>query len=167
MAVRSLNRQSGTTGLRATTAHSIDIVSDSAAGDRLKLKDSGGTVRELVDTSSTQTLTGKTAGFLDPVASAAGDGAITITPGTVKITKGSAAALTLAAPTAAQEGTFLTITSQTAFAHVVTATSLLGDGVSGSPHTTATFAAFIGATITLEAINLIWNVVSLKGVTVT
>lgn len=83
------------------------------------------------------------------------------------ITKATAAAITLVAPSKAQDGLTLVFTSLTAAAHVITATTLLGDAVSGSPHTTATFAAFIGATITLQAQNGIYNVVSTTGVTIT
>jgi hypothetical protein len=97
---------------------------------------------------------------------ASGDGAIAIASGTVVITKGSAAALTLAAPTAAQAGTRLRIISQTAFAHVITATNLIDDGVTGGAKDTATFAAFAGAAIELEAVNQKWAVVSKNVVTV-
>lgn len=83
------------------------------------------------------------------------------------ITKATAAAITLVAPSKAQDGLTLVFTSLTAAAHVITATTLLGDAVSGSPHTTATFAAFIGATITLQAQNGVYNVVSSTGVTIT
>jgi hypothetical protein len=86
----------------------------------------------------------------------------------VNITKATAlSSTTLAAPSTASNGVQLTLTSQTAAAHVITATSLVGDAVSGSPHTTMTFAAYIGATITLIAQNGIWNVKSSTGVTVT
>ena len=83
------------------------------------------------------------------------------------ITKATAAAIVLVAPSKAQDGLELVFTSLTAAAHVITATSLLGDAVSGSPHTTATFAAFIGATLTLKAENGVYNVVSSTGVTIT
>jgi predicted RecA/RadA family phage recombinase len=94
------------------------------------------------------------------------DGAIAIAPGIVRLTKGSAAAMTLAAPTAAQEGTELIITAGSAYAHVVTATGLYEDGVTGGSKTTATFGAFAGATITLRAVNLKWTVVSKNVVTI-
>jgi hypothetical protein len=98
---------------------------------------------------------------------AAASGAIALVPGTVVITKtGSLAAMTLAAPTAAQDGLTITVTSATAFAHTITATSLIEDGVTGGAKTTATFAAFAGATIVLVAYNLKWHTVSLKAVTV-
>lgn len=97
---------------------------------------------------------------------ASGDSAIAVQSGTVVITKGSAAALSLAAPTAEQGGTRIRITSATAFAHVVTATGLLFDGAEATGDDTATFAAFPGATIDLEAVNQKWNVVNAKAVTV-
>ena len=83
------------------------------------------------------------------------------------ITKATACLFTFVAPSEAQNGLVVVITSLTAAAHVLTATSLLGDAVSGSPHTTGTFAAFIGTTLTLQAQNGIWNVVSSTGITVT
>lgn len=88
-------------------------------------------------------------------------------PRNFPITKASACLITLVAPSKAQDGLELVFTSMTAQAHVITATSLLGDAVSGSPHTTATFAAFIGASLTLQARNGIYNVISSTGVTIT
>ncbi len=92
--------------------------------------------------------------------------AIPVFTGTVKITKATAALCGIVAPTAAQDGTTLVITSATDAAHTVTGVALIADGVTGSPHSTATFAAFKGATITLMACNQLWNVVSSTGVTV-
>lgn len=84
------------------------------------------------------------------------------------LTKATAlASTTFAAPGKDQDGLQVTFTSQTAAAHVITATSLWGDAVSGSPHTTATFAAFIGASLTVKADNGLWNVVASVGVTIT
>lgn len=88
-------------------------------------------------------------------------------PRNFPILKGSAAAIVLVAPSKAQDGLVLEFTSLTAFAHVITATTLLGDAVSGSPHTTATFAAFIGATLRLEARNGVYNVIGAVGVVIT
>jgi hypothetical protein len=89
------------------------------------------------------------------------DGAIAIQSGTVLLAKtGSAGAFTLAAPTAAQAGTRLRIINQTAFAHVITSTDNLDDGVTGGAKDTATFGAFAGASLELEAVNLKWSVVS-------
>ena len=94
------------------------------------------------------------------------DGAIATSGNVAVLTKGSAGAYTLAAPIAAQEGMEITIVSQTAFAHVVTATGLINDGVTGGSKNTMTFAAFAGAAITLVANNLKWAVVSKNVVTV-
>lgn len=101
------------------------------------------------------------------VTNISGDGAITIAAGIVTMSKGSAAAITLAAPSAAQEGTVITITSRSAYAHVVTATSLVEDGITGGAKTTCTFGAFVGASLTLVAINLKWHVVSKNVCTIT
>lgn len=94
-----------------------------------------------------------------------GDGAITITPGTVVLSKGSAAAITLAAP-ASQDGTKITVTSTTAFAHVITfpATTLF-NGTTGAK-TTATFAAFKGASVVFIAIGTSWLVEAVNNVTI-
>lgn len=100
-------------------------------------------------------------------------GAITVASQTAVITKtGSLAAMTLAAPVVGapsaggQDGTRIRITTTTAFAHTVTATTLINDGVTGVPHTTITFAAFAGASIELEAYNGLWNVISKNVATV-
>lgn len=80
---------------------------------------------------------------------------------TFVITKATALATTvLPAPTVAQNGLRLTFTSQTAAAHVITATALLNNGLTGSPFTTATFAAFAGAGFTLVANAGLWNVLA-------
>lgn len=96
------------------------------------------------------------------------DSAITFTEGlnVAKLTKGSAGAYTLAAPTAIQEGTRLLLLCQSAFAHVVTATDLLDDGVTGGAKDTATFGAFVGSSLDLIAINLKWHVVGKNVVTI-
>ncbi len=83
------------------------------------------------------------------------------------IYKATAAAITLVAPSVQQNGVRLSFSSATAAAHVITATSLLEDGASGAPHTTATFAAYIGAGLTLMANNGVWQVMSNTGVTIT
>lgn len=92
------------------------------------------------------------------------NGALTVFNGTNIITKGSIFTGTLAAPIAAQEGSIFTITNKLAFAHVITATALVNAGDAGSPYTTLTWPAFVGASITLVACNLLWNVISNNGV---
>jgi len=67
-------------------------------------------------------------------------------------------AMTLAAPTAAQEGNIITIFSDTTNAHTLTATSLLANGT--ALKTTATFPAFRGAGLILRACNGVYHVLS-------
>jgi hypothetical protein len=86
---------------------------------------------------------------------------------TYTLTKGSAAAISLLAPNTVQAGTVINITSGSAFAHVVTATGLVQDGVTGGAKTTITFAAFVGASVVLVASQQKWNVLALKAVTIT
>lgn len=94
------------------------------------------------------------------------NGAATIASGTVLFTKAGVLAATLAAPTAGEAGTRITFISQTDNAHTITATDLIDDGVTGGAKDLATFAAFAGASITLEAVNLKWAVVASNNVTV-
>lgn len=91
------------------------------------------------------------------------DGAITVAPGKVNLTKATAGAYTLADPTQAQNGLVIEITSRTNAAHVITGVTI-HDGTTGV-HTTLTFAAYIGASITLRAENGKWNVISANAVT--
>lgn len=88
------------------------------------------------------------------------DGAIAIVDGTAIISKTSAAAMTLAAPTALQNGIVLRIAAGTAYAHVITATGLIDDGITGGAKNSATLGAFVGACVTLMAYNLHWILVS-------
>jgi hypothetical protein len=92
------------------------------------------------------------------------DGAITILNGDVYITKGSAAAITIAAPAAGtDDDKFLFINSETAFAHVITCASVgfNGKGSSG----TLTFGAAKGNSVVLKARNGHWWVFAPNGVT--
>lgn len=101
--------------------------------------------------------------FLVPalVANADTTHAIPIAGGTVVMTKGSASAFTLAAPTATtQDGTRMTFLNGSAYAHVITATGLIHDGVTGGAKNTATFGAFLGASLTLVAYQGKWYVES-------
>ena len=89
-----------------------------------------------------------------------GDGAIPVdTDGYYLLTKGSAAAITLALPGAANIGRRITVTGGSDFAHVVTAASTgVVDGTTGG-HGTLTSAAYQGSTLTLLAISATkWNV---------
>lgn len=97
-----------------------------------------------------------------PFATISGDGAIPITnSGITVLTKGSAAAITVAAPGTLGIGKRLTITTGSDFAHVVTFTgSTLRDGTTGAK-ITWTSAAFTGSSITVIGITaLLWSVES-------
>jgi hypothetical protein len=86
------------------------------------------------------------------------------TPGRYIITKGSAAAITLGAPTAgAEDGLEIEISSSTAFAHVLTATGLLQDGAGHV--NTATCAAQAGCSFCLTAFNGKWLAANYAGTT--
>ena len=103
--------------------------------------------------------------ILANVQTISGDGAITIKNGAVLLTKGSAAAITIAAPTSGvDDGAEVTITTSTAFAHVVTqgTVGFNAKGASG----TATWAAAKGNGITIVAIAGNWYVKSNIGVTI-
>jgi hypothetical protein len=108
-------------------------------------------------------------GQRDGIELEAADGAIGIVEGLAVITKGSAAALSLAAPTpggpgVGDDGKHLSILSTTAFAHVVTTPA---NKVNGSK-LTATFAAAVDSNIELIAYNGIWYVQNTpQGVTLT
>lgn len=112
------------------------------------------------DVSVTGTLTGDSAGThvggqQDAVTVITGDGAITIAPGTVALTKGSAAAITLAAPTAGtHDGIIIRIYSETAFQHVITG-SVDGFNAKGSSGT-ITLGGAKGDSVTLIARNGHW-----------
>jgi hypothetical protein len=78
-------------------------------------------------------------------------------PGVYIVTLGSAAALTLAAPVVGvDDGNDITIISNTAFAHKVTATGILNTGTASV--NSITFPAFAGAAVELVAYQGKWNV---------
>lgn len=151
-------------GYNATAAVAHDVlakVSVSALGSDFA-DPSAGNVATLPPSMPNQQTIGESITFTSAQVAAWGN-----QPQNFAITKASAAAIVLVAPSKAQDGLTLVFTSLTAAAHVITATSLLADAVSGSPHTTATFAAFIGASITLQAQNGLWNVLGAVVVPVT
>jgi hypothetical protein len=96
----------------------------------------------------------------DPVTYYTAAGAIAVVSGTAAINGAAALAMTLAAPTAAQDGTKIFITASTAHAHTITTPAL---GINNVHHV-VTLAA-IGDGIVLEAVNGTWNQVSLTGPT--
>ena len=111
-------------------------------------------VPTLVTLTGAETLTNKR--IKEPVTAYAADGAIAISSGVARLTKGSAGAYTLAAPAAGDEGTVLHIVAGSAYAHVVTiaSTSLL-DGTNTAKGKCTT-AAYIGSGITVVAVNQKW-----------
>lgn len=103
-----------------------------------------------------------------PVQIVSADGAITIREGVVLITKGSAAAITLAAPTTADVGKRILITSLSAFAHTVTNSSP-GFNNGSTASDVATFTGAIGNGFEVVGANLngtlFWATVQLRNVT--
>jgi hypothetical protein len=100
-----------------------------------------------------------------PVEVASGDGAISLKEGIVVVTKGTAAALTLAAPTdVTDDGKTLTIVSTTAQAHTVTNSSPGFNG-GGAGEDVATWGAAKGNAMTVVAYGATWYAVNLTGVT--
>jgi hypothetical protein len=86
------------------------------------------------------------------------------TAATYTITKAGVAVMTLAAPTVGtSDGVRIAIISNTAFSHTLTATGLLQTGSANV--NVATFAAFAGASLTLQAFQGKWNVIASTGLT--
>lgn len=84
------------------------------------------------------------------------------------INKASAAAIVVPAPTVVDNGVSYAFTSNTAFAHVLTMTSLINDGTTSVPKSTATFTAAKGASVTFVVENGLFNVLGTPlGVTFT
>ena len=117
--------------------------------------------------SSASTLTNKTltapiiaGGLLGmKVTNYTADGAIAVESHVAVISKaGSAAAMTLAAPTV--NGTFIIIVAASDFAHVTTGTNLFHAGETGSPFNKVTTAAFHGSAALLIGYNSLWYVVA-------
>ena len=97
-----------------------------------------------------------------PVEDADGDGAIAATSGVVVISKQTAAALTLAAPTTGDDdGSVLHIVDVAGAAHVITHAA----GFNGGSDDLATFGGDAGDAITLVAHGGVWYTLSLLNVT--
>lgn len=98
---------------------------------------------------------------------AAANGAITIRNSVVFLTKAGVAAMTLAAPSTAQNGTIIKVVSATTNAHTITAPSnIIHFGDSGGAKDVCTFAAYKGAQITFIAYGGEWYVLGLTAVTI-
>lgn len=127
---------------------------------------SGTTEVQVVDASSAQTLTNKT--LTAPVIAGGTvtaarteyltDLAIGITSHIAVLTKATAGAYTIAAPTA--EGQIIDIVSETSAAHVITGTDLFWAGVTGGPFNKVTLTAFPGHHFRLISSNGLWMVLA-------
>ena len=150
------------TTLTGTITYSIAAkeATDNSADLSAALSDETGTGAAVFGTAPTLSAPKIT----HPVATASANGAITITSGVVKITKAGVCALTLEAHDT--DGIVIRVVSTTDHAHTITATALIDDGVTGGSKTTATFAAFAGASITLVSIGSKWSVLALNAVAV-
>ncbi len=104
----------------------------------------------------------------DYVISIGQDATVTIplSNGSFNINKASACAIILPAPALISNAVTIVFTSNTAFAHTITATGLINDGTASSPHNLVTFAAQKGAAVTFAAENGLWNVLAQQNVTV-
>jgi hypothetical protein len=94
------------------------------------------------------------------VAYYAAAGAIPVANGTAVLNGAAALAMTLAAPTAAQDGTIVAVVANTAHAHTLTTPQ---DAIWGAKDT-VTFAA-VGDIVIFEAVNLKWMIRYLGGPT--
>jgi hypothetical protein len=104
------------------------------------------------------------AGQQDDVVAIVGDGAITVAPSTVFLSKGTPAAITIVAPTTTtHDGYIIRIVDISGQAHVVTS-SVEGFNAKGSSGT-LTFAGNIGEAVTLMAYQGDWYTITLNGVT--
>ena len=97
---------------------------------------------------------------------ASADGALTIQNSTVVVTKAGVCAMTLAAPSTAQNGTRITIVSATANAHTLTVATIGLNDLAGSGDL-GTFGGAKGDGLTVVAYNGDWFVTSNINVTIT
>lgn len=114
----------------------------------------------------TGNLTGSVAGNqVQSIAEFANDGAITAKQGIVLLSKGSAGAYTIAAPTATtDDGKIITVVSITAYAHVITSAT---DGFNAKGSSgTATWGAVIGNAAQFLAHQGHWYAIMKNGVTI-
>ena len=109
-----------------------------------------------VQTLTNKTMVGGTSSALYVTTDYDADGAITISKGIAAIAKTSAAAMTIAAPTTAQNGLVITILARTAFAHVITFTGGTFAKGAVASYTTVTMSGYIGASVRIIADNGVW-----------
>lgn len=87
----------------------------------------------------------------------------TMTNQFVSLISGAGSAMTLVDPTSAQEGVELILMAKDAQAYTVTNTTGFNNGSTASD--VATFNGTLGSSMQIKAINRIWNVINLTGVT--
>jgi hypothetical protein len=102
-----------------------------------------------------------TGGVQLPVQDLDDDGAIALTSGVVVISKATAAAITLAAPGAGDDGKILHVVDVDGSAHVVTHVA----GYNGGANDLATFGGAAGDAMTLVAFGEAWYTLNLRSVT--
>lgn len=147
-----LNRLAGVTAGTVTASKAVVVDANKDAASFRNL-------------TATGDILGGTVKGKEVVVAAAADGAIAIAPGVVKITKATAAALTLADPAAGDEGTVMIITAATAATHTVSNAAGSGFNSGGAVVDVATFGGAIGDTMVIVAIAAKWHVISLRNVT--
>ncbi len=159
------NTPDGTVGGESTAASNLDLIDAAIAALQDGVLPAGGVI---LAAAGDQTITGghklsNSGGFYGPlvggqqdkVTALLVDGAIPITAASYFVTKASAGAFTLAAPTATtHDGVKIKVISTTAFAHVVTCPS---NKINGSA-AVATMVAAAGEEVTFEAYQGIWYV---------
>lgn len=158
------NNATGITVTPAAAASGVAIAAVSTGTDEsLTLNAKGAGTITIGNVSTGETLL-PNARVTPGVQTITGDGAITIQSGQVFLSKGSIAAITLAAPSS-QNGTRIVVTSLTDFAHVITVTGGLWDGTA-TANTTVTFPVVKGASIVMVANGTAWYVESFNAVTI-
>jgi len=155
------------------TAAELNLAAGVTAGTAIASKnvttDANIDVTGLRNVTATGVVTAASVLAKETIAAVTGDGAITIPAGskTFFITKGSAAAMTLANPTATtHDGVRLTFISTTAFAHTLDNSAGAGFNAAGAAGDIGTFGAAIGNGLIIEAYQAVWYVVNNINVTI-
>ena len=152
------------TAAELNTLHSV--TAGTVAASKAVVVDANKDVASFRNLTATGLITAGTIKAPKVVTTASGDGAITISEGIVKITKGSAAALTLADPASGDEGKVITIVSTTAYAHTISNTGGSGFNAGGASKIKASYTG-VGDTMAVVALGTKWYVLFSTPTTVT